>query len=124
MIKSILIILSIVFFYSCKNSTPKGIIRQKEMQQILWDIARADALSQQLVRVDSTKSIAGESIKLNKEIFKIHNITEEQFKKSYDYYTRHPDIMRAMLDSINAEQTRKSTLEMQAKFKRIGKDSA
>jgi len=123
MIRCIVIISISVFFYSCKESTPSGIIKPKKMQEILWDVLRADALSQQLVKSDSAKSLADESVKLTKKVFLIHNISEEQFEKSYTYYTNHPDIMRTMLDSINAQQTRKSNLEIPLTKKRMLKDT-
>jgi ribosome-binding ATPase YchF (GTP1/OBG family) len=123
MIRCIVIISISVFFYSCKESTPSGIIKPKKMQEVLWDVLRADALSQQLVKSDSAKSLADESVKLTKKVFLIHNISEEQFEKSYTYYTNHPDIMRTMLDSINAQQTRKSNLEIPLTKKRMLKDT-
>jgi len=123
MIRCIVIISISVFFYSCKESTPSGIIKPKKMQEILWDVLKADALSQQLVKSDSAKSLADESVKLTKKVFLIHNISEEQFEKSYTYYTNHPDIMRTMLDSINAQQTRKSNLEIPLTKKRMLKDT-
>jgi len=123
MIRCIVIISISVFFYSCKESTPSGIIKPKKMQEILWDVLRADALSQQLVKSDSAKSLADESVKLTKKVFLIHNISEEQFEKSYTYYTNHPNIMRTMLDSINAQQTRKSNLEIPLTKKRMLKDT-
>jgi ribosome-binding ATPase YchF (GTP1/OBG family) len=123
MIRCIVIISISVFFYSCKESTPSGIIKPKKMQEVLWDVLKADALSQQLVKSDSAKSLADESVKLTKKVFLIHNISEEQFEKSYTYYTNHPDIMRTMLDSINAQQTRKSNLEIPLTKKRMLKDT-
>jgi len=123
MIRCIVIISISVFFYSCKESTPSGIIKPKKMQEVLWDVLRADALSQQLVKSDSAKSLPDESVKLTKKVFLIHNISEEQFEKSYTYYTNHPDIMRTMLDSINAQQTRKSNLEIPLTKKRMLKDT-
>ena len=112
MIRCILIISISFLIYSCKESTPSGIIEKNKMQEILWDVLRADALSQQLVKTDSAKLLADKNIKLTKDVFLIHNVTEEQFQKSYSYYTQHPDIMSNMLDSLNAQQTRMSTLEV------------
>ena len=111
MIRCILIISISILLYSCKDSLPSGIIERNKMQQILWDVFRADALSQQLVKGDS-KLLAEENVKLTKDVFLIHNITEEQFQKSYAYYTQHPDIMSSMLDSLNAQQSKTSTLEV------------
>jgi hypothetical protein len=89
------------------------------MQQILWDVLRADALSQQLIKGDSAKLLAEENVKLTKDVFLIHKVTEEQFQKSYDYYTHHPDIMSSMLDSLNAQQSRMSTLEVPVRHKQF-----
>ncbi len=67
----------------------------KEDAEILWDVLRADALSQQLVKSDSTKSLTNESVRLIKRVFVIHNINQEQFDKSYTYYTKHPDDLQS-----------------------------
>ena len=81
------------------------------MQEILWDVFKADALSQQIVHLDSSKILAEENVRLTKQVFLIHSITKEQFEKSYTYYTQNPGIMIKILDSINAQQTRISTSE-------------
>lgn len=111
MIKSTLIIVVCIFFYSCSESTPSGVIKQKKMQEILWDIVRADELAKQLIKSDSLKIVANENSKLVTEVLKIHNVDQKQFEKSYSYYTHHPDIMRIMFDSISVQQTRKNSLD-------------
>ena len=117
MIRCILIIFISVLFLACKESIPFGIIKPAKMQQVLWDVLRADALSHEIVKSDPSKSLADENVKLTKKVFLIHNITEEQFQKSYSYYTQHPDKMKTMLDSLNLQQVRKSTIEIQQKQK-------
>ena len=119
MMKCILIISISILFFSCKDSIPSGIIEQNKMQEILWDVLRADALSQQLINRDTAKSLPNKSLKLTREVFLIHNITEEQFEKSYSYYTHHPDMMRTMLDSLNAQKTRMNYVDMQVNHKRF-----
>lgn len=114
MIRVGLIISMLVLLYSCKESTPTGIIGPKKMQDILWDISRADALSQQFIKNDSSKSLIEEKNKLSNKIFLIHNITEEQFNKSYSYYVQHPDMMQTILDSLNSQQSRKINYETPA----------
>ena len=106
MIKYILIISFLCFFYSCKETIPSGVIKPAKMQEILWDVLRAEALSQEIVKRDSSKSVAAENIRLTKKIFLLHNITQQQYEKSYSYYTAHPDIMRTILDSLNNQQSR------------------
>lgn len=117
MTRCILIFSVSIFFYSCKESTPSGIIKPKEMQEVLWDVLKADALSQELVKSDSSRSISSENVKLTNKVFLIHNITKEQFEMSYSYYTHHPDIMQIMLDSINTRQMRMSFISIPVKQK-------
>lgn len=105
MIRCILVIFVILFLFACKDS-PYGIIDKIEMKNILWDVLRADALSQEIVRTDSSKSAARESALLTQKVFSIHHVTEKKFQKSYSYYIAHPDILNAMFDSINAQQSR------------------
>jgi len=93
------------------------------MQEILWDVFRADALAQQSVKNDSTKIVAEENSMLTLKVFSIHGITKEQFDKSYAYYSQHPDVMRTVLDSLSAQKTRVDTLALPAKFKRLLKDT-
>ena len=112
MIRCILIFLMFVFFNSCKESIPSGVVGPGEMQKVLWDVMRADALSQLLVKNDSSKTLAGESRRLRSQALLIHKITEAQFVSSYAYYSQHPNILKAVLDSINSQQIRMSTIEI------------
>ncbi len=94
------------------------------MQEILWDVFRADALAQQSVKNDSTKIVSEENSTLTRKVFSIHGITKDQFDKSYAYYSQHPDVMRTVLDSISTQKTRVDTIALPAKFKRLLKDTA
>jgi len=123
MTRCILISLILVFFYSCKESVPSGIIKPAKMQEILWDVLRADVLSQQISSRDSSKVLAEENVRLTKRVFAIHNVTEEQYQKSYSWYTRHPDKMKTILDSLNAQQIRKAALADSLLQKPLRKDT-
>lgn len=123
MIRCILIIATSVLFYSCKETVPSGIIKQNKMQEVLWDMLRADALSHQIANSDSTKLPDDERAKLTRQVFIIHNITEDQFDKSYSYYAQHPEIMRNMLDSLNSQKIRVDTLPTFIDTNYVNKDS-
>lgn len=123
MIRCILIIATSVLFYSCKETVPSGIIKQNKMQEVLWDMLRADALSHQIANSDSTKLPDDERAKLTRQVFIIHNITENQFDKSYSYYVQHPEIMRNMLDSLNSQKIRVDTLPTSIDTNYVNKDS-
>ena len=123
MIRCILIIATSVLFYSCKETVPSGIIKQNKMQEVLWDMLRADAFSHQIANSDSTKLADDERAKLKRQVFIIHNITEDQFDKSYSYYVQHPEIMRNMLDSLNSQKIRVDTLPTSIDTNYVNKDS-
>ncbi|MDQ6723481.1 MAG: DUF4296 domain-containing protein [Thermoproteota archaeon] len=124
MIRCIFIGLLLLTFYSCKEKVLKGILTPKEMALVLWDIVRADAMAHQIIKNDSSKSLQNENEKLANSVFKIHDIKEEQFKKSYSYYIKHPEILKVILDSLNAQQINKSTKELPVKNKRVIKSIA
>jgi len=111
MIRFILIILISVSFFACKESIPSEIIKPKKMQEVLWDVLKAEALVQQMVKADSGKSQNIESNKLTAQVFMIHNITKEDFEKSYSYYIDHPDIMRGIFDTLSTQKTQINILE-------------
>lgn len=106
MIRFILIILITSLVYACKESIPSAVIKPKKMQQVLWDVLKAEALADQMVKADSNKSQTSETKKLLSQVFKIHKITKAQFDTSYNYYINHPDIMRGIFDSLSTQQTR------------------
>ncbi|MCH5717585.1 DUF4296 domain-containing protein [Niabella hibiscisoli] len=38
------------------------------------------------------------------KVFKIHNITKEQFNKTLDYYEKRPDELKTVIDTIVSRQ--------------------
>lgn len=99
-----------IVIYSCNSASP--IIPSKKMQAVLWDVMRADAIAQQLATKDSSIKLSEESKRLCDQVFLIHNITEEEFNKSYSYYSDHPDEMKIIIDSINTQQARINITEV------------
>jgi len=66
----------------------------------MWDMIRADQYVSDFLLKDSTRKKMNESLKLYKEIFSIHKISEKQFKESLDYYSSRPDLFRPIIDSL------------------------
>jgi hypothetical protein len=95
------ILLSIISFFSCsEREQKKDILPEKEMREVMWDMIRADQYVAAFLSKDSTHSKRDESIRLYDEIFRIHKITREQFKTSFNYYTSQPDLFRPIIDSL------------------------
>ncbi len=112
--KNIFFLIVLSLFISClgKNKVPSEIIKQDEMKKILWDVIRAQALSTAIARKDSTVNEVAETKIKKKKVFEIHKITSTAFNQSYTWYTNHPDMMRTIFDSLNAQNQRESQLDM------------
>lgn len=96
------------FIWGCGqgNSVPKGIVVPVKMQGILLDMFQADEVVNQQVKTDSAGNRFAKSKQLYQTIFKIHHITDSQFKQSFRYYEQHPTLMKIMLDSLQAQTAR------------------
>jgi hypothetical protein len=91
-------------FLSCtdKNKLPDDVLPQRKMQAVMWDMIRAgDFLNNYVLYRDTTIDKIAESQKWHEKVFSIHQITREQFDKSYAYYRTHPQLMKAVMDSIS-----------------------
>ena len=112
----------ILFSCSGKNKVPAEIIQQKEMQNMLWDVIRAQALSAEMARKDSTLNEIAETKLLTRKVFEIHHITSLAFDQSYSWYTSHPEMMRIIFDSLSIQNQRQNDLRMKGGYKPFRKD--
>jgi len=106
------IICSLIIITGCKNKNriPAGIIPQKKMQTILWDMMRADQfLSDFVLNKDSSLDKRTESIKLYSQVFAIHHISKEQYEESFSFYKAHPALFKAIMDSLSQPKTEAPT---------------
>ncbi len=106
---NLLIVLFVaVFLISCseKETVPENIIQPKLMQSVIWDYVKADVYASEFIRKDSTKNDSMELLKMQKLILQHYHVSEELYKKSYEYYLNHPLKLSAILDSINANRNR------------------
>ena len=74
------------------------------MRQVMWDMMRADEYVSHFVMKDSTKRKKDELEKMYDEIFRLHGITQGQFKRSFDYYTSSPELFRPIIDSLGKQK--------------------
>jgi len=93
----------IVFFIACKSpETPRNVLPVNEMKQVLWDIIQADEYANLFTLKDSTKNLKEETLKLYSKVFFLHNISADDFGKSYEFYKTHPVMEKKLLDSLQA----------------------
>ena len=97
----VVILFLIVFVPSCNNKKKRlAVLPEKQMREVMWDMIRADEYVSDFIMKDSTRNKKNESIKLYDEIFEVHKITREEFKKSLDYYSSRPDLFKPIIDSL------------------------
>ncbi|WP_018628390.1 DUF4296 domain-containing protein [Niabella aurantiaca] len=111
-----LLVLSITLA-ACGLGRPKDILPREKMQAVLWDIAKGGEFVNGYVYYrypNLNRAVVNQQVL--KQIFTLHKISKKDFEKSLEYYQRKPDVFVAMLDSINAQQTRvkKDTLQSAA----------
>lgn len=105
--KGLLLFCIAVIALSCsrKNSLPKDILPQEKMKEVLWSMINAgEFLNAYVLNKDSIDKVA-ESSKIYGQVFQVHQITREQFDKSYTYYREHPALMKIILDSLTKKQS-------------------
>lgn len=114
MIRIIIYFIFSILLFSCYNANkaPSGIIKPEEMKSILWDVMRAQSLSREIVLKDSTIDLAIKTKSLTQKVFEIHKTDSAQFNKSYNWYIKHPDVLKRIFDSIFAQKQREDNQEL------------
>jgi Domain of unknown function (DUF4296) len=101
-------IVMFVLCFSCSNrkQIPSNILGQEAMVKILFDIALAEefAISYKVKdpKIDKDSAIALEVDK----VFKIHKISQEKFRTSYEFYKSRPDLFRVIVDTVYSRSLR------------------
>jgi hypothetical protein len=99
----------VCFILSCNkvDKVPAGIIKQNTMQELIWDMLRADAFVTSFTgKNDSSFNKLSKSISYYRQIFAIHKTNKEEFKKSLNWYQQHPKLMKIMLDTLQNRRNR------------------
>ena len=123
--KLLFFLLLIPLACSRKQKLPEGILAQPKMQAVMWDMLRAgEFLSGYVYYRDTISSDAAVSKKWFDKIYQIHHISSDQFRKSFDYYTAHPAMMREIMDSLSKKPAPPVRNEPQKYGQAPKKDSA
>jgi len=89
-----------------KDKIPSGVLPQEKMEKVLWDMIQAERYRDTFVR-DSANDLKKETFKLYAQVFEIHQISKDEFVKSYKFYMSRPDIARAMFDTLATRANRR-----------------
>ncbi|MDX9799491.1 MAG: DUF4296 domain-containing protein [Bacteroidales bacterium] len=100
--KKVLLIIVLLPFLSCsKNeSTNKNIIPKENLAEIIADIQKAQSLVN--IKEDSNMTVRNIRQKqYNEDIFHKHNISEEKYNKSIEYYSSNQKEFTLLLDMVS-----------------------
>lgn len=114
MMKKFLYLSFLLLVFSCdkSNKPPASLIQPKEMKSILWDVMRAETLASETAHKDSSVNVADETKSLSKKVFNIHKTDSATFNKSYDWYVKHPDVLKIIFDSLYIQKERENNLNL------------
>lgn len=103
-----LILITIVSLAACsgKDKLPAKVIQPDKFAEVLIDVHLAEAdLIEKKLGADSSRLFIAEKYEV---IFAMHDISEEEFKKSFDYYNQHPqqlfDIYEKVVQGLTEAQ--------------------
>lgn len=88
-----------LFLSSCKQND-KDILSSDKMENILWELTQADIFTQDFISKDSSKNLAVENLKLQQKIFAKYKTDKKIFYRSYEYYIKHDELLKPLLDSM------------------------
>jgi hypothetical protein len=105
--RSILVVGLFFLLMGCSdNKTSENLLETRKMEQVMWDMMRADELAGHYSEKDSNHNALNLHTNQYDKIFAVHGITKNQFKQSLDYYKSRPDLMKPIFDSLQARSER------------------
>lgn len=84
---------------------PKDVLQPDKMEDVLWDmIQTGEFLSGFVLYRDTNINAVMESQRWYEKVYSFHQISKEDFKRSYNWYRDHPDMMKRILDSLSVRK--------------------
>lgn len=109
--KNLLIVICSCVIVSCSNDgVPNNVLRPEKMKTVLWDFLRAEELSRMQAITDTTNTANQKRLALYNQVLAAHEISDQDFKESFQYYQQHPSLLKEVLDSLRRVPTPVSPL--------------
>lgn len=107
--QTIILLFISLLFSSCDSSSkaPDDLIPKEKMAHILKDLMLLEATyNTKLIRVDNKNELMRN---YSDEILQHHNVTKEEFDRSYDYYSLNTEEFEAVYELVFEELTKMET---------------
>jgi hypothetical protein len=87
----------------CTNNVFTKTASINQMKVIVWDMFCADELfTEKQIRDTTLYKKINERYKIYDAVFAIHNTSKKEFYRDYQYYLEHPDLLKTLMDSVQA----------------------
>lgn len=90
------------FVVGCTSSIPENVLPPAKMKAVLWDVMQADELADYNAAKDSSFNNLPKHVKYYQAVLSAHKISKQEFVRSFNYYQNHPELLKAVLDSIRS----------------------
>ncbi|MFZ9717916.1 MAG: DUF4296 domain-containing protein [Chitinophagaceae bacterium] len=95
------IFIAVCLLSACKSVDSYQVLSEREMQYVIWDLLRANGLSQaEILKMGKTESLLEDARKYE-QVFSSYGLNREAFMKSYAYYAARPDQLKVIMDSVS-----------------------
>jgi excinuclease UvrABC ATPase subunit len=87
---------------SGKTNVPADILAPAVMQDLVWDVMVVDEYSKDVIASDTirNKNLKKERSIAYQQVFTLYKTNREDYIKSFNYYTEHPDLTKALFDTL------------------------
>lgn len=91
---------------ACNLPVLGGEMSIDQMKVVMWDMMKADELNNLQATKDTGFAIKKMNFAYYEQVFKLHEISREQFYRSLKYYESHPPQMKILIDSLDLYSAR------------------
>lgn len=91
----------IFLIQGCGDDRPKNVVSLYNMADIMWDVLRADELTEYYKLQDTSFSSFAKRSPYYNEVLKIHKIDQNTFRQSLEYYELRPELLQKIIDTLN-----------------------
>ncbi len=88
-----------------EEGIPENVMNKEQFIAVMVDVHIVEATAQ-LRQVKTKDDLAKAVLTDYQEAFEQHNITEEAFKQSFEYYLDHPKLLHEVYEEVFNELTR------------------
>jgi hypothetical protein len=98
------LLIACCFFYSCSSGDkiPSNVMQPAQLQEVMWDLLRAQELAQHRSLEDTVVRISEIHTDLYDKVFAIHGTSKKDFKSSLHFYQSRPDLLKPIFDTLNS----------------------